>query len=98
MLEAFWNEPAAREAAPMELKIAPELKRKLSDEYLLEADLAAVVEHCERTGRKILDPATGCFSGHLLIGRLTCWAVYRPVAGGFELVNAYAHRMSIEGE
>ena len=61
-------------------------------------DLAAVVEHCERTGRKLLDPDAGSFSGHLVVGHTTCWAEYRPVPGGFELINAYAHRMSLEGE
>ncbi len=82
----------------MNLTIAPELRQKLDQARLLEADLAAVVEHCERTGRKLLDPATGSFSGHFVVGHTTCWAEYRPVPGGFELLNAYAHRMSLEGE
>jgi Fe-S oxidoreductase len=96
MLEAFWNETSEPEPAPMELILSPELSRKLSDAYLLESDFAAVVEHCERTGRKIEDPASGSFFGHLMIGPMTFWAEYRPVSGGFELVNAYAHRMAIE--
>jgi hypothetical protein len=83
----------------MELRITPDLRQKLNDAYLLEMDIAAVIEHCERSGRKILDPVTGNFCGHLLIGNMTHWVEYRPVAeGGFELVNAYAHRMRIEGE
>ena len=82
----------------MNLTIAPELRRKLDDEHLLETEIAAVIEHCERTGRKVLDPATGHFHGHLLIGNLTTWAAYRPAPEGFELINAYAHRMRIEGE
>jgi hypothetical protein len=99
VLKEFWNETAEQEEPRMELTISPELGRKLNDAYLLETDLAAVVEHCERSGKKILDPATGTFSGHLLIGNMTYWAEYRSAPfGGFELVNAYGHRMSIEGE
>ena len=97
-LAAFWDETSAPEEPSMDLKITPELRRKLDDEHLLETEIAAVIDHCERSGRKILDPATGHFHGHLLIGCLTFWAEYRPAAGGFELVNAYAHRMRIEGE
>ena len=98
LLQAFWNETREPEEPPMNLTIAPELRRKLDDEHLLETEIAAVIEHCERTGRKVLDPATGHFHGHLLIGNLTTWAAYRPAPEGFELINAYAHRMRIEGE
>jgi len=98
MLREYWGEADAPEEPPMNLRIAPELQQKLDQARLLEADLAAVVEHCERTGRKLLDPDTGSFSGHLVVGHTTCWAEYRPVPGGFELINAYAHRMSLEGE
>lgn len=97
MLEEFWNETLEPETPAMELILSPELKQKLSDAYLLEADLAAVVEHCERTGRKVVDPESGHFHGHLMIGPMTYWAEYRPAPdGGFELLNAYGHRMAIE--
>lgn len=97
LLETFWHETGRPEETPMDLRIGPELRRKLNDALILEADIAQVVAHCERSGRKLLDPATGTFTGHLLVGRMTCWAEYRPAAGGgFELVNAYGHRMSLE--
>jgi Fe-S oxidoreductase len=98
LLQACWGEAGQPEEAGMELRIAPELKAKLDQALLLEAEVAAVVEHCERTGRKLVDPATGNFTGHLRVGHSTCWAEYRPAPGGFELVNAYAHRMNLEGE
>jgi Fe-S oxidoreductase len=99
LLREYWGEAGEPEEAPMDLAIAPELKRKLDQDRLLETDLAAVVEHCERTGQKLVDPATGSFTGHLLVGHSTCWVEYRPRSGGgFELLNAYAHRMSLDGE
>jgi len=63
---------------------------------LLETDIEAVVEHCERSGRKVINPENGHFAGHLQIGNVTYWAEYFPVDNGFELVKAYSHRMSIE--
>ncbi len=34
--------------------------------------------HCETTDRKILDPKTGLFTGHMKIGYMTFWARCRP--------------------
>ncbi len=97
VLAEWWKEAGGQEVTRMTLLIAPELSRKLSDDMILETDIQAVIAYCEGTGRKVCDPATGNFSGHLQIGPMTFWAVYRPAAGGgFELVNAYGHRMSIE--
>ena len=98
VLDTYWKEAVAMEAEHhrLNLAISPQLKRKLSDEMILETDIEAVIDHCERTGRKILDPASGHFTGHLKLGNMTYWAEYFPVAEGFELVNAYGHRMSIE--
>jgi hypothetical protein len=61
----------------------------------LETDIEAVIEHCENSGRKVMDPESGHFTGHLQIGNLTYWAEYFPADDGFHLVNAYCHRMSI---
>ena len=74
-------------------------KTKLSDEMILEEEVAAVVAHCETEGGKVWDSAKETFSGHLLIGFLTVWAEYRPgPKGKYELCNAYAHRMQIVEE
>jgi hypothetical protein len=63
---------------------------------ILESDIEAVIEHCENSGRKMLDPNSGHFIGHLQVGNMTYWAEYALVENGFELFNAYSHRMSID--
>jgi hypothetical protein len=63
---------------------------------ILETDIESVIEHCEASGRKILNPDTDHFIGHLQVGNMTYWAEYAPVEYGFELFNAYSHRMSID--
>jgi Fe-S oxidoreductase len=98
VLREFWkDEPTMEpEKSPINLTIPPEVRQKLSDDMLLEPEIARVVEHCERSGRKIQHPESGNFSGHLQIGNLTYWAEYHPTADGFVLVKAYSHRMSID--
>ncbi len=96
VLSEFWMDETEMAQGKMNLHIAPELRQKLSNEMILETDIEAVIEHCESSGRKVLDPKSGHFSGHLKIGYVTYWAEYVPVSEGFELFKAYSHRMSIE--
>jgi hypothetical protein len=98
-LNEFWQEGPTMEPKknPIMLQIAPQVRQKLSDEMILETEIETVIEYCERSGRKVLDPETGHFSSHLQIGNITYWAEYRPVSGDvYELFTAYSHRMSID--
>ncbi len=97
VLEEFWEEKGDMKKNKPDLLVAPELKQKMNSELILGTDIAAVIEYCEKSGRKVFDPVRNTFSGHLRIGNMTFWAEYRPLPeGGFELVNAYGHRMRIE--
>jgi Fe-S oxidoreductase len=81
------------------LTISPELSRKLSERWMLEDDVKAAVRHSEETGEKLFDPNTGHTIGHCRLKNFTCWVVYKKAEDGFELVNAYSHRMQImEGQ
>ncbi len=100
LLEEYWKKEAEEEQMENKIKlyISPGLKQKLSDEMILESDIEKVVEHCELSGRKIEDANSNSFAGHLMIGCMTYWALYRKRDDGFELLNAYSHRMKIEEE
>ena len=82
----------------MTLHVPAHVKADLHQKMILETDMETVVAHCENHNKKIYDPETGHFSGHLKIGYTTFWAEYKPFDSGFELVNGYSHRMSIENE
>jgi Fe-S oxidoreductase len=98
LLEEYWEEKKEMKPESAVISMTPELRRKLSDGLILEQDIAKVIESCESSGRKIYDQRTGNFSGHLKIGNMTFWTEYRKsTEGTFELINAYGHRMSIEG-
>ncbi|MEN6300042.1 MAG: pyridine nucleotide-disulfide oxidoreductase/dicluster-binding protein [Anaerolineaceae bacterium] len=98
LLREFWKDDTGMEPKSHKilLNIPPQLKQKLSDEMILETEIEAVIEHCESSGRKVLDPTTGHFFGHLQIGNMTYWVEYLPGESGYDLVNAYSHRMSID--
>lgn len=98
LLEEFWNEKDVKEpmAHKIKLYISPELKQKLHDEMILETEVQTVVEYCESSGKKIVNMDNSSFTGHLVIGYMTYWVEYREAEGGFLLLNAYSHRMTIE--
>ncbi len=96
VLREFWREETEMARSKIKLHISPQLRQKLDSEMILESEVEAVIDHCESSGRKVLDPDSGTFSGHLQIGKVTYWAEYLPVDEEFELINAYSHRMSIE--
>ncbi|ATW27896.1 pyridine nucleotide-disulfide oxidoreductase/dicluster-binding protein [Candidatus Formimonas warabiya] len=97
VLREFWkDEVKMEERNQINVQIPPLLREKLHRELILETDIAAVIAYAESSGRKVLDPESGHFTGHLQIGQITYWAEYLPAGNGFELINAYSHRMSIE--
>jgi Fe-S oxidoreductase len=99
LLEEFWKEKISMEKSKKELIISRELKEKLDKEFILETDVKIVIEYCEESGKKLFDPDKKSFSGHMQIGNMTYWVEYRSIKdSGFELNNAYAHRMKVEEE
>ena len=79
------------------VEISQSLKQKISDLYLLEEDCIKTLFHCEQSEQKLYDEQRDAFVGHLLIGYVTHWVEYRRAGSGFILLNAYAHRMQIQG-
>ena len=67
---------------------------------MLEEEVIEVLDFCERTGRRVYHTEKQTYSGYHEVGYMTYWVEYKKASeeGGYELVNAYAHRMKIELE
>lgn len=106
MLERFWHEKAktGHEIKQMEVKLVIDasLSRKLSQERILEDEMANVVWFCEKSGRKIYHTQKKTYIGYRKIGYATYWVEYRKIhtenETKYELVNGYQHRMGIKLE
>ncbi|HWQ78909.1 MAG TPA: heterodisulfide reductase-related iron-sulfur binding cluster [Anaerovoracaceae bacterium] len=101
LLKEFWNRETEEEKKEngRKVSIPEELAGKLSRERILEEDVIAALDFCERTGRRVFHPDRGTYGGYREIGHTTYWVEYRtPDGKNYELVNAYAHRMKIELE
>jgi Fe-S oxidoreductase len=98
LLKEYGNERAGGEEHIMkkQLIMSGELREKLDKNRLIEEDILSVIEDCEAEGGFIIDPATSHRFGSGVVGNLTHWAEYAVTETGYELINAYSHRMSIE--
>lgn len=98
-LSQFWEEESPlREDKENPLIIDEALRKKMSEDRILEEDAAAAVAYCEQSGRTVIDSETGCKTGYAVIGRLTYWVTYYREGERLRLKNAYVHRMSINLE
>jgi Fe-S oxidoreductase len=97
LLREIWKEKVEMNIKRSKLIVSAPLREKLNKGMILESDLLDVIEQCEASGSKLLDPGKGTFSGHKMIGNMTFWVEYRiNPENDFELLNGYCHRMKIE--
>jgi NADPH-dependent glutamate synthase beta subunit-like oxidoreductase len=78
------------------VKISDELMSKMNKLLILEEDVKRTIFHCESTGEKLLETQSSANIGHLKIGSITYWVVYKKEGVEHVLLNVYSHRMSFE--
>jgi Fe-S oxidoreductase len=79
------------------LRMAPEVRRRIDERRILENDLRQVIEHAQRTGKRLLNSETGQYRASWQTEHVTFWVDYTPEDDGFAVHNAYCHRMKIVG-
>ena len=80
------------------LKMSPEVRERLDRRRILEEDVQKVIHHAEESGDRFLNPLTGRYKASLKPYKTTFWVEYTPGADGYEIHNAYAHRMEVVGK
>ena len=98
LLREIWGEEMAGELATHEtirLLIADDVLARLEERLILIEDIQRVIEHAERTGSKLLNPASGHLLAYYKPTAVTYWVEYAPQGDAFVVYNAYSHRMEI---
>jgi len=99
LLQELWKEktPAMEAFEQVELVMAPETAQLLEKRRVLARDVKQVIEHAERTGKRLKHPERATFLAAHKPGAVTFWVEYRPQGEAFEVVSAYSHRMEVKG-
>jgi len=102
VLEKFFTETSESQALKdvngIKLLISPELTEKLNKMLILEDNIRLTIKLREESGSKLYSPDDDCFIGHSKQGYVTYWVHYRPEGDAFRVLNAYSHRLTIEGD
>jgi Fe-S oxidoreductase len=100
LLLKLWNErPQDMETfEKIVLDISPEVRGRMEKRRILVEDVQQVIEHAERTGRKLQDPKTGHWLAYYAPTTATYWVEYSPSGDTFHIHNVYSHRMQIVEE
>jgi Fe-S oxidoreductase len=73
------------------------VRKRIDERRILEDDIKKVIDHAERTGKRLLNAATGQFRACWQPENVTFWVDYTSGDDGFTVYNAYCHRMKIVG-
>jgi NADPH-dependent glutamate synthase beta subunit-like oxidoreductase len=97
LLREIWGEGSGAVAAAdaISLTISPEVLARMDAQRILLADLQRVIEHGERSGKRLYNRESGLYRAYLRPHRVTFWVDYLPHGDGFTVLNAYCHRMEI---
>ena len=81
----------------LKLLISDELRASMERSLIGDYDVEEVIRSCEET-KNYLITEIGTKIGHLKLRTITYWAEWREEDGAYRILNAYCHRMTIEGE
>lgn len=79
------------------LHMTSEVRKRIDERRIMEDDIKKVIDHAERTGKRLLNAATGQFRACCQPENVTFWVDYTSGDDGFTVHNAYCHRMKIVG-
>ncbi|MEI6205795.1 MAG: pyridine nucleotide-disulfide oxidoreductase/dicluster-binding protein [Desulfuromonadales bacterium] len=79
------------------LEMTPEVLRRTDERRILEDDIKMVIDHVERTGKRIRNNRDGRYLACHQTHNVTFWVEYTPETDRFTVHNAYCHRMKIVG-
>jgi Fe-S oxidoreductase len=80
------------------LHLSPEVRERMEERRILVEDVQKVIDHAEKTGNKISSRKTGHWLASFKPHAVTYWAEYSETPDGYEVHNAYSHRMEIVSE
>lgn len=78
------------------LEISPTIQSYMEVRHILEEDVRKVIDHAERTGKKLYRPDAEVFLSKLRVKDVYFYAEYTPTPTGYRLLNTYSHRFFLE--
>lgn len=94
LMTNLYGEPTEPPKAP-DLAISQEAAARMEERLVTRGMAAKVIEAAEESGKKLMRPDNGHFIASLRPGIVTYWVEYSQTAAGYEVHDAYSHRVHI---
>ncbi|MGD9210464.1 MAG: heterodisulfide reductase-related iron-sulfur binding cluster [Desulfobacteraceae bacterium] len=98
LLEDLWKKKESKKTGqtPITINLAPGVAEILEERRILLEDIRQVIAYAQGGGAKLRHPKTGHFKASYKPRHVTFWVEYTPNEKGFEVFNAYSHRMEVK--
>jgi len=99
VLRDLWQEEVPEmEEAHRKLKLitTPQVAELLEKRRILIEDLQKVIFQAEQSGKRLTHPEAGHFLASFQPYKAVFWVEYSPAPEGFQVHNAYSHRMTVK--
>lgn len=77
------------------LQMDAEVRDRLDRRRILDDDVKRVIYHAQTSGSRLFHPETGRYKASFKRYKTTFWIEYTPLSDGYQIHNAYAHRMEV---
>lgn len=95
LLSECWKEKLELTEVPFKIEYAPEALADMDHRLILKSDVVQVLTALRETDEAILDAETGVSVTRARLGNVTVWVKFKDIEGGYLVVGAYSHRMTI---
>jgi hypothetical protein len=98
MLKELWSETMPDQEAfeSIRLILPDEVLKQVEERLILVEDIQKVIDHAERTGKRMFNSSTNHYLAYNKPASVTYWVEYTPQENGSFLIHkAYSHRMEI---
>jgi hypothetical protein len=97
LLSSFWGQEEGQmeDYERIRLHISDAVLALIEERRILRQDVQRAIDHAEKTGVKLFNTETGRFRVSYRPAHITYWVEYSPEGHGFQVHNAYSHRMEV---
>lgn len=95
LLSELWQEEVETMSVPFEIDYTPEALALMDRRMILKSDVVQVLTALRETDEAVLDAETGISITRARLGNVTIWVKFKDIEGGYQVVGAYSHRMTI---
>lgn len=97
LLREVWGEEVEKENVlnAFELELSEGVMELMENRLILMEDIRRLIDRAEKTGNKLVNPATGRFLAYHRSVSVTYWVEYSTRGNNFEIYNVYSHRMRV---